>query len=153
NVTQVEYSGQVDKAGLMVAAIQDHLDWVKLPELQQGIEDSLSQFQRRVGAIGRAMDFRGLNLVAQGQPVSAESLKGKVILVDFWASWCQPCRAEFPNMREQYQKYRERGFEIVGINLDQDPAAMEGLLQREQLPWIQARSSDPQAVATKTLQA
>jgi thiol-disulfide isomerase/thioredoxin len=153
NVTQVEYSGQVDKAGLMVSAIQDHREWVKLPELQQGIEDSLSQFQRRVGAIGRPMDFTGLNLVAQGQPVTAEALKGKVILVDFWASWCQPCRAEFPNMREQYQKYRDRGFEIVGINLDQDPAAMEGLLQREQLPWIQARSSDPQAVATKTLQA
>ena len=63
-----------------------------------------------------------------GRGVSIASLKGKVILVDFWASWCAPCREELPVLEALYKKYRAKGFEIVGVNLDQSPDNVQRFL-------------------------
>ncbi|MBO4642000.1 MAG: TlpA family protein disulfide reductase [Bacteroidaceae bacterium] len=63
--------------------------------------------------------------------------KGKYVLVDFWASWCGPCRAEMPNVKALYEKYKDKGFEIVGVSFDQTKAAwMKGITDL-QLPWPQ----------------
>ena len=56
--------------------------------------------------------------------------KGKVVLVDFWASWCGPCRREMPNLVEAYAKYKGKNFEIVGVSLDQDAAAWKEVYQK-----------------------
>ena len=56
----------------------------------------------------------------EGNPISLEDLKGKVVLLDFWASWCGPCRRENPNVVKVYEKYKDKGFEILGISLDKD---------------------------------
>lgn len=63
-----------------------------------------------------------------GRGVSIASLKGKVVLVDFWASWCAPCREELPVLETLYKKYRARGFEVVGVNLDQSPDNVQRFL-------------------------
>lgn len=55
---------------------------------------------------------------AKGDPVAVESLRGKVVYVDFWASWCGPCRRSFPFMNEMQAKYGGRGFTVVGVNVD-----------------------------------
>ena len=57
--------------------------------------------------------------------------KGKVVLVDFWASWCGPCRREMPNLVETYAKYKGKNFEIVGVSLDQDGAAWKEATSKE----------------------
>jgi len=59
-----------------------------------------------------------------GKPVTLSSLRGKYLLVDFWASWCGPCRAENPNVVKAFNKYKEKGFHIIGVSLD-NPGQME----------------------------
>ena len=74
---------------------------------------------------------------ADGQPVDLVNLRGKVVLVDFWASWCGPCMAEMPNVVATYQKLHGKGFEILGVSLDQDKASMEGALRKQGMTWTQ----------------
>jgi thiol-disulfide isomerase/thioredoxin len=72
-----------------------------------------------------------------GTEVDTTKLRGKVVLLDFWASWCGPCMAEAPHVVATYNKLRERGFEIIGISLDQDKAAMESALKSAGMTWPQ----------------
>lgn len=72
-----------------------------------------------------------------GQPLSISMYKGKVVLVDFWASWCPPCVAEMPNIVAMYEKYHDKGFEIVGINLDQEKEKMTEFVAKNKMPWAQ----------------
>jgi len=67
----------------------------------------------------------------QGRPVSLSSFKGKYLLVDFWASWCGPCRAENPNVVQAYSEFKNKNFTILGVSLD-----------KEKDPWLEAIRSD-----------
>jgi thiol-disulfide isomerase/thioredoxin len=74
---------------------------------------------------------------ADGHPFDIANLRGKVVLVDFWASWCGPCMQEMPNVVSTYGKLHEKGFEIVGISLDQDKGAMEEAMKKQNMSWVQ----------------
>ena len=64
-----------------------------------------------------------------GTPIALASLKGKVVLVDVWASWCVPCKAAFPAYDELYRKYKDRGFEVLAVNVDEKRADAERFLR------------------------
>ncbi|AAC06493.1 TlpA disulfide reductase family protein [Aquifex aeolicus] len=68
-----------------------------------------------------------------GKKVSIEEFKGKVLLINFWATWCPPCKEEIPMFKEIYEKYRDRGFEILAINMD--PENLTGFLKNNPLPF------------------
>ena len=71
-----------------------------------------------------------------GKDLEWNSLKGKYILVDFWASWCGPCRQSFPHMRDIYKTYKDKNFEIYSISIDKDKAAWLKAVEQEQNPWL-----------------
>lgn len=72
-----------------------------------------------------------------GKPVALSSLRGKVLLVDFWASWCGPCRRENPAVVKLYEKYHEKGFDILGVSLDQDRQRWLDAIEKDRLTWTQ----------------
>ena len=72
----------------------------------------------------------------EGKAIALSSLKGKVVLVDFWASWCGPCRQENPNVVKVYQKYHSKGFEILGVSLDQRKEDWLKAVKDDNLTWI-----------------
>ena len=73
----------------------------------------------------------------EGEMVALSSLRGKVVLVDFWASWCKPCRMENPNVVRAYEKFNDRGFEIFGVSLDQERGAWLQAIESDGLRWTQ----------------
>lgn len=73
----------------------------------------------------------------EGKELALSSLKGKVVLIDFWASWCGPCRKEMPNVVKAYNKFKDKGFEIYGVSLDQDKDRWIEAIKKDGITWPQ----------------
>jgi thiol-disulfide isomerase/thioredoxin len=71
------------------------------------------------------------------KPLSLANYKGKVVLIDFWATWCGPCVAELPNVIKAYNKYHDKGFEIVGVSLDSEKEKLVAFIKENKMPWPQ----------------
>jgi thiol-disulfide isomerase/thioredoxin len=93
----------------------------------------LEGIARRLDLPGHKLELTGTYL--DGKPLNWDSYRGKVVLIDFWATWCGPCRAEVPNVLENYRKYHEKGFDVLGISLDEERSAVEQYMKESGVPW------------------
>lgn len=74
---------------------------------------------------------------ANGQILKLSSLQGKVVLLDFWASWCGPCRRSFPHTLSVYNQYKDKGFEVYGVSIDENVQAWQNAVKQDQTLWKQ----------------
>jgi peroxiredoxin len=95
----------------------------------------------RVGTLRRltigspAVDFAAIT--TDGKKLRLADYRGKVVLLDFWASWCVPCKQEMPNVKKVYQEYHGKGFEIIGVSLDKTKTNCMAYVRNQKLPWKQ----------------
>jgi thiol-disulfide isomerase/thioredoxin len=105
-------------------------------EVKQKVTDELAQLDR-VGKPAPTIEVKDID----GKSFRFTNLKGKYILVDFWATWCAPCLAELPRVQAAHTKYREKGFEIVQISLDETKPAVVDFVKVRKLPWVQIHNA------------
>jgi thiol-disulfide isomerase/thioredoxin len=94
---------------------------------------------RQAEGVGKPFELAFSDAIS-GRPVSIKGLKGKVVVIDFWATWCGPCVGEMPKMKELYAKYKDQGVEFIGVSLDQPGDGLEKLktfVEEEKLGWPQ----------------
>jgi peroxiredoxin len=123
NETEVDYYVKLDKG---LYAKYPNSDYVKM------FHGRVSEMNKLgIGSMAPEISLS----TPDGKTVSLSSYKGKVVLVDFWASWCRPCRAENPNVVKAYNAYHAKGFEVLGVSLDKDKAAWQKAIADDRLSW------------------
>ena len=124
-----------DKALILseISRLSKEYPW--LVEAKQKKEDMAraEAIAKKTGIGATAMDFTQNNIA--GKPVKLSDYRGKYVLLDFWASWCGPCRAENPNVLDNYEKYHSKGLEILGVSLDDKKDAWVKAIKDDGLEW------------------
>lgn len=111
----------------------------KAKKTSKGIELKESIAKMKALAPGaKAPDFT--LPTATGEEFSLASLQGHIVILDFWASWCAPCIAEMPTVKEIYAKYKDKGLKVVGISMDNSKAAWMKSIDKIQIPWLHVSS-------------
>lgn len=137
----LEVLDQSDKALELVQQIKTDYPDTKVAKNADQILEGMKQkaaakeIQRSLVAGAKFPDFDEKDV--DGKSLSVANFKGKVVLIDFWATWCAPCVGELPNVIKTYEKNHDKGFEIIGVSLDQNEERLKSFTKDRSMPWRQ----------------
>ena len=143
---QTEFPQQPGLYSLFVAAANQWLDYdpqksralareVAGSRAEEEVRELAQSLLKKLDRLGKPFPLKFTAI--DGRQVDLTQMAGKVVLVDFWATWCAPCMDELPKLKATYEKLHPRGFEIVGISLDESKAPLQQVIDREKIPWPQ----------------
>jgi thiol-disulfide isomerase/thioredoxin len=136
----LESTGRIDLTKQVYEALLSLGGRIGKPEVAEMIQKDYDTAMRRYGWLNKELEIAGAHF--GGKPFNLDDYRGKVLLVDFWATWCPPCMRELPNLLETHKQYADSGFEVVGIALDDDHDTLKTFLDDRKLPWVTLWSDD-----------
>ncbi|HND55140.1 MAG TPA: TlpA disulfide reductase family protein, partial [Pirellulaceae bacterium] len=135
-----EFNRNYDLSGQIYTSIGEAYKSHEDKEIAERAGKMIVGGQKRAALVGKPLAIDGKLL--DGKPFDWKQYEGKIVLVDFWATWCAPCRAEIPNIKRNFDKYHDKGFEVVGINLDRDRGEVDRFFGAQTLPWATVVGAD-----------
>lgn len=133
-IANFEYGGAKQVSGQLAAMVSEKLSQMPDSFAKESAAQLVENHQARTGIVGKPILLEHL-VGFDGEPMDWSQYEGKVVLIDFWATWCVPCLREIPNMRNAYEELSREGFEIVGINMDESFDAAEEFINQQAFPW------------------
>ncbi len=118
------YSQYPDMIRKDISSVEAQIEQLNNPEIANGSGTAPFEFAPEITMNDRS-----------GQPATLSSLRGNVVLIDFWASWCKPCRQENPNVVRMYEQYKDKGFTVFSVSLDEDREAWLRAIESDNLSW------------------
>ena len=103
--------------------------------ISEGVRAKAEGILRGLDAVGKPLDIKFT--ATDGREVDLSQMKDKVVLIDFWATWCVPCIREIPQVKEVYERFHYQGFEVIGISFDDNEKGLKRFIQENELPWPQ----------------
>jgi len=134
-ISQVNYEASKDKIDKVLAnLVRLNPGYLPALNLKKKIADNQEQKKKMsIGSAAPEFSYPGLD----GKSLGPKNFRGKILLIDFWASWCGPCRAEIPNLKEAYAMFKDKGVEFLSVSVDKSSDEWKKAMTQEQMPWPQ----------------